>query len=170
MTEPHGTAPDRSRPIVVGTDGSAHARKAVAFALYEAQLRGVGVRAVCAYDFTPDRYSAYGWMTVPNPASELFTQMRDTALADVDRTVEELRREVGGPYVEVEVVAEQGRPAEVLLEASKNAGLLVVGSRGSGLWGRLTLGSTSTEVVHHAHIPVMVVPAAPAEEGEVSPA
>ncbi|RLL68210.1 universal stress protein [Streptomyces sp. Z26] len=170
MTEPAATpapdsgpsltpAPERSRVIVVGTDGSAHARRAVLFALREAQLRGVPVRAVCAYDFTPDRYSAYGWMTVPNPASEIVTQLRDTALADVGATIEELRAELGGPHVDVEVVAQQGRPAEVLLAQAAHAGLLVVGSRGSGLWGRLTLGSTSTEVVHHAHVPVVVVPA-----------
>ncbi|MEV0535969.1 universal stress protein [Kitasatospora sp. NPDC050463] len=35
----------------------------------------------------------------------------------------------------------------------------MVGSRGSGAWGRLTLGSTSTEIVHHARLPVVVVPA-----------
>ncbi|AXK33584.1 universal stress protein [Streptomyces armeniacus] len=170
MTEPApGTpvpGPDRTRPIVVGTDGSDHARRAVLFALHEAQLRGVPVRAVCAYDFTPDRYTAYGWMAIPNPASDVYTHMRDTALDDVGKTVEELRREVGGPEVEVEIVAQQGRPAEVLLEEAKHAGLLVVGSRGSGLWGRLTLGSTSTEVVHHAHIPVVVVPAKGEEGGK----
>jgi nucleotide-binding universal stress UspA family protein len=60
--------------------------------------------------------------------------------------------------VEVEIIAEAGRPAQVLLDASKDASLLVVGTRGSGAWGRLTLGSTSTEVVHHAHLPVVVVP------------
>ncbi|MCM3300491.1 universal stress protein [Streptomyces pseudogriseolus] len=37
--------------------------------------------------------------------------------------------------------------------------LLSVDTRGSGAWGHLTLGSTSTEVVHHAHLPVAVVPA-----------
>ncbi|MEV0492588.1 universal stress protein [Streptomyces atratus] len=38
---------------------------------------------------------------------------------------------------------------------------LVVGTRGSGVWGRLALGSTSTEVVHHAHLPVVVPAASP---------
>ncbi|MFD5463804.1 universal stress protein [Kitasatospora sp. NPDC127059] len=49
-------------------------------------------------------------------------------------------------------------PAQVLLDASGDAGLLVVGTRGAGAWGRLALGTTSTEVVHHAHVPVVVVP------------
>lgn len=61
--------------------------------------------------------------------------------------------------MEVEISAEAGRPAQVLSDASKDASPLVVGTRGAGAWGRLTLGSTSTEVVHHAHLPVVVVPA-----------
>ncbi|MFJ9456845.1 universal stress protein [Kitasatospora sp. NPDC101447] len=52
-------------------------------------------------------------------------------------------------------------PARVLLDTSQGADLLVVGSRGTGLWGRLSLGSTSTEIVQHAHLPVVVVPHSP---------
>ncbi|MCT2589976.1 universal stress protein [Streptomyces sp. N2-109] len=151
--------PAEARPIVVGTDGSPHADKAVLFALREAQLRGVGLRAVCAYFYTPDRYTTYGWMTVPDPEGSLYTQLRDNALAEAHESVTRLKERIGGPTVDVEIMAEPGRPAEVLLDVSRDAGLLVVGSRGSGMWGRLTLGSTSTEVVHHAHLPVVVVPA-----------
>ncbi|MGW3045705.1 universal stress protein [Kitasatospora sp. NPDC001159] len=50
----------------------------------------------------------------------------------------------------------RGRPAQVMLDAGQDAGLLVVGTRGVGVWGRLALGSTSTGVVHHAHLPVVV--------------
>ncbi|GAA0649728.1 hypothetical protein GCM10009535_29660 [Streptomyces thermocarboxydovorans] len=146
-------------PIVVGTDGSPHARRAVLFALLEAQLRGTGLRAVCAYDYTPARFTGYGWMAVPGGATTLYEQLHDVARQAVTETVHELRKQLGGPHVEVEIIAEAGRPAQVLLDASKNASLLVVGTRGSGVWGRLTLGSTSTEVVHHAHLPVVVVPA-----------
>jgi nucleotide-binding universal stress UspA family protein len=146
-------------PIVVGTDGSPHARHAVLFALREAQLRGTGLRAVCAYDYTPARYTGYGWMAVPEGASTLYEQLHDVARQAVTDTVDELRQQLGGPHVEVEIIAEAGRPAQVLLDASKDASLLVVGTRGSGVWGRLTLGSTSTEVVHHAHLPIVVVPA-----------
>lgn len=146
-------------PIMVGTDGSPQARHAVLFALREAQLRGTGLRAVCAYDYTPARYTGYGWMAPPEDGGGLHEQLHDVARQAVADTVHELRRQLGGPPVEVEVIAEAGRPAQVLLEASKDASLLVVGTRGSGAWGRLTLGSTSTEVVHHAHLPVVVVPA-----------
>ncbi|MCX5052467.1 MULTISPECIES: universal stress protein [unclassified Streptomyces] len=151
--------PAPAGPIVVGTDGSPPARHAVLFALREAQLRGTGLRAVCAYDYTPARYTGYGWMAVPEGDGGLYEQLHDVARQAVTDTVHELRQQLGGPHVEVEILAEAGRPAQVLLDASKDASLLVVGTRGSGAWGRLTLGSTSTEVVHHAHLPVVVVPA-----------
>lgn len=147
-------------PIVVGTDGSPQARPAVLFALREAQLRGTGLRAVCAYDYTPARYTGYRWMAAPEGDGGLYEQLHDVARQAVTDTVYELRQQLGGPHVEVEIIAEAGRPAQVLLDSSKDASLLVVGTRGSGAWGRLTLGSTSTEVVHHAHLPVVVVPAA----------
>lgn len=152
--------PAPAGPIVVGTDGSPHARQAVLFALREAQLRGTGLRAVCAYDYTPARYTGYGWMAAAEGDGSLYEELHDVARQAVTDTVHELREQLGGPRVEVEIVTEAGRPAQVLLNASKDACLLVVGTRGSGAWGRLALGSTSTEVVHHAHLPVVVVPTA----------
>ncbi|MFD9123801.1 universal stress protein [Kitasatospora sp. NPDC059571] len=146
-------------PIVVGTDGSPQARQAVTFALREARLRATGLRAVCAYEYTPTRRSGFEWTATADPDTGPVPQQRDLVAQAVADSVAELQEQLGGPPVEVEVVCEPGRPAQVLLEASKGAGLLVVGSRGSGAWGRLALGSTSTEVVHHARLPVVVVPA-----------
>ncbi|MGW7442743.1 universal stress protein [Kitasatospora sp. NPDC054795] len=148
-------------PIVVGTDGSEPARRAVLFALREAQLRRVGVRAVCAFGGRhadpPDR-AMTGWF---RPSGDPEPHLHDAVAREVTDLVEELRQQVGEPYVEVEVRCEHGRPAQVLLEESRDAGLLVVGTRGTGRWGRLALGSTSTEIVHHAHLPVVVVPPEP---------
>ncbi|MEU9079940.1 universal stress protein [Kitasatospora sp. NPDC004745] len=147
-------------PVVVGTDGSEPAHRAVLFALREAQLRGVGVRAVCAYGgghSEPGGRAVTGWGSGGEPAPHV----QDAVARDVTDSVERLRQQVGEPYVEIEVRCERGRPAQVLLDESRDAGLLVVGSRGAGLWGRLSLGSTSTEIVHHAHIPVVVVPPGP---------
>ncbi|WP_327425755.1 universal stress protein (plasmid) [Streptomyces sp. NBC_01230] len=147
-------------PVVVGSDGSPHARRAMLFALREAQLRQTSLRVVCAYDLfsTAGRYLDYRYMALMETDGTIYEQLRDTAMQAMADMVEETGQELGGSNVEVKILAEQGRPAEVLLAASDGACLLVVGSRGAGIWGRLTLGSTSTEVVHHAHLPVTVVP------------
>ncbi|MFI1940859.1 universal stress protein [Streptomyces purpureus] len=61
----------------------------------------------------------------------------------------------------------KGRPASVLVEASRTAVLLVAGTRGRSGLKRLMLGSVSGEVLHHAHCPVAVIPQA--TEGEEHP-
>jgi nucleotide-binding universal stress UspA family protein len=61
------------------------------------------------------------------------------------------------PDVEVRTHVVQGRPADVLVEASKGAELVVVGSRGRGGFRGLLLGSVSRSVLHQAHCPVAVV-------------
>jgi nucleotide-binding universal stress UspA family protein len=55
------------------------------------------------------------------------------------------------------VRAINGFPSKELINASRDADLLVVGSRGAGGFARLMIGSTSDQVVHHAHCPVVVV-------------
>jgi nucleotide-binding universal stress UspA family protein len=58
----------------------------------------------------------------------------------------------------VTVRAVIGFPSQALIEASREADLLVVGSRGAGGFAKLMAGSVSSQVVHHAHCPVVVVP------------
>lgn len=136
--------------IVVGVDGSDHARRALAWAATEARLRGARLVAVHAWHVPATTYSTY---TVPliepetlhRAAEETLTAA--TAAEDTDRM---------GITLEQRVV--EGPAAQVLLHEAEDAGLLVVGSRGLGGFTGLLLGSVSQQVVHHARCPVVIVP------------
>jgi nucleotide-binding universal stress UspA family protein len=67
-------------------------------------------------------------------------------------------RRGGGSRPNIAVQAVSGLPADELIRASRDAGLLVVGARGSGGFARLVMGSVSTQVTHHALCPVVIVP------------
>jgi nucleotide-binding universal stress UspA family protein len=133
--------------IVVGVDGSEQSKAALRWAVEEARLRGVSVRAVYAWSLPPMAAGA-GVVMVP-------------ALEDLRRNGEELLdtaiSETPTEGVQVERASIQGSPARVLVEAAKDADMLVVGSRGHGGFVGLLLGSVGQQCAHHAGCPVVVV-------------
>jgi nucleotide-binding universal stress UspA family protein len=140
--------------IIVGIDGSAHSRKALEWAIGEAAVRHAPLsvltvhQAVAGYFTTPVQY----------PGDEGLTdQAREVAQKETDDVLGELGERSRPPSVTVRAV--NGLPAEELLKASADADMLVVGSRGAGGFARLLLGSVSTQLTHHAHCPVVVIPA-----------
>jgi nucleotide-binding universal stress UspA family protein len=143
-----------TRPVVVGCDGSADSAAAVRFAATEAQLRGTTLQVVMAYDPTVITYGFGGYV-----ATELDEDFRGRAEAELTRVRDEVLADLDGPAPDIELLVGRGRPAQVLVDVARDAALLVVGARGHGVWGRLLLGSVSTEVVHHADVPVVVIPA-----------
>ncbi len=60
--------------------------------------------------------------------------------------------------IEVESIVEPRNAADALLDAARDAGLLVVGTRGHGGFKGLLLGSVSQQASHHAPCPVVIVP------------
>jgi nucleotide-binding universal stress UspA family protein len=137
------------RLIVVGVDGSEDSKAALRWAVEEARLRGMRLRVV------------HAWFAYPAIAdgipivAEDWTALGESARMFVERFVEEV---VGVPEgVELEVAAVHGTSANVLVDASREADLLVVGSRGHGGFSGLLLGSVSQQCVHHAACPVVVV-------------
>jgi nucleotide-binding universal stress UspA family protein len=137
--------------VVVGVDGSEGAIEALRFAVEEARIRGVGVKAVSAWHVPPAAYEA-GWATVPLDLDEyrkLAQKSLDQSLADsgIDRA-----------GVEITSVFREGQAADVLCDEAASDDLLVVGSRGLGGFRGLLLGSVSQQVVHHSPCPVVVVP------------
>jgi nucleotide-binding universal stress UspA family protein len=138
--------------IVVGVDGSDGGAAAVAFAAAEAALRKARLRLVSAWDIP---VAAYGGGFAPALDAETLDAFRLRAQQVADEaqaTVKKLQ-----PSLESEVVAVEGQPAQVLLDQTADATLLVVGNRGLGGFKSLLLGSVSQQVVHHATCPVVVV-------------
>jgi nucleotide-binding universal stress UspA family protein len=133
--------------IVVGVDGSASSKEALAWALHQAQMTGARVMAVTCWEYPV----TFGW-TPPYP--ENFDPDAD-ARTMLDAVIDEAPGGVGD--VDVERVVAEGHPAQVLVEASKGADLLVLGTRGHGGFTGLLLGSVSEHCVTNAPCPVVVV-------------
>jgi nucleotide-binding universal stress UspA family protein len=144
--------------VVVGVDGSEGAHSALTWALAEARLRQTVLRMVCAWEVPALIYGAVPAFVPPvDPTS-------DPKVA-AERTIEDALRELSGATegVEVERVVVNGHAAPILVDASGEAELLVVGSRGRDGFTGLLLGSVSQHCVHHAHCPVVVIPKAASE-------
>jgi nucleotide-binding universal stress UspA family protein len=141
--------------IVVGIDGSHNASHALEWAMTEAAVRESPL-TVIAVNSVPASYWSGAPVELPGDQDRV-AEIRKTAEEAVAKTAEKL----GASRPEsVTVTAISGFPAQTLVDASSGADMLVVGSRGGGGFAQLLLGSVSQQVVHHAHCPVVVVPAA----------
>ncbi|MFE9193434.1 universal stress protein [Micromonospora sp. NPDC007208] len=127
-----------SRPVAVGVDGSEPSLVALGFAAERAAQRQLPVRVLHAW--TPGPGGAAG---VPDER------------AAVEQALEPWRRTFPGLAVTVDLVSTS--PAAMLIEASRDARLVVVGSRGRGGLAGMLLGSVSQQVIQHANSPVAVV-------------
>jgi nucleotide-binding universal stress UspA family protein len=138
--------------IVVGVDGSDSSRKALRWAYDEAAHHAASITAVsCWHPPAMPMTPPYGSLAPEGYAS----QPREDALDLLERFVSDL--DVREPAVDVSTAVEEGNPAEVLIERSKDADLVVVGSRGHGGFKGMLLGSVSQHLVAHAECPVVVV-------------
>ena len=142
--------------FIVGVDGSSNSADALRWAHREAQIRGASVTALLAWNFL-DQYHL-------DPEKTFDPDYGDAhARRALDAAVERALGDRAGE-VEREVVCDL--PATALLDASKDADLLVVGARGLGSFRGLVLGSVSQRCLEHAGCPVMVVHGPPAEGAE----
>ena len=135
------------RQIVVGVDGSETSRAALTWAIEEAILRRASIRIVTAWQI-PE--AVYLGALIPDSLTpgleEAAEDIQASVLAEVDAD-------------DVRIVADvfEGDPSQVLIDAAKDAEMLVVGSRGLGAFRELVLGSVSQRCAHHAPCPVVVV-------------
>lgn len=143
--------PEPSGPVLLASDGSPAGAPAVGFAFQEAALRGAPLVALRVWhDATP--------------AGREDIRPSVTDLDEVQSTEErQLAEALAGwrdkfPEIDVEQRVVQGRIRRTIVKATDDAQLVVVGSRGSGGFTGLLLGSVSQAVLHHAACPVVVVP------------
>lgn len=137
--------------VVVGVDGSAESARALDWAARYAKAIGAGIRAVTAWHYP----SAVGPAPVGVAPAAVSGDVEQAKLAELDQA---LSAAFGGePPVPVERKVVYGHAAQVLIDTSKDAALLVVGSRGHGAFTGMLLGSVSTHCVTHAACPVLVV-------------
>ncbi|CAN5823883.1 universal stress protein [soil metagenome] len=132
--------------ILLATDGSEDASLAARAAVDLSQMTGAELHVV------------HAWQTVPSPHfdnwinSSLEQEAREL-LDEQTRRTEDLGGSVVEPYLR------KGSPAATVVELAGEIGaeLIVMGSRGNGPVKRILLGSVSEGVIHHAHVPVMVL-------------
>jgi nucleotide-binding universal stress UspA family protein len=143
--------------IVVGYDGSEYSREAIRWGVAEGRLRACPVHVVRAWQIS----------TAPMPASHrpgFVPSLAEYEGAVLDDLRADITRHCGDTSdVDVRAHAVHRASTRALLEASADADLLVVGSRGAGGFAGLLLGSTSDQIVRHARCPVVVVRAGRAD-------
>ena len=137
-------------PVVVGVDDSPAARAAVATAFAEADSRGVELVALRAWR-PPAVWSSLGRPRFDDQVDEL--EMAERRL--LEGTLTSARASF--PAVTATVRLEVAGAAKAIIDSSRGAQLVVVGSHGRGGFHGLLLGSVSQQVLHHAHCPVLVV-------------
>ena len=139
--------------IVVGVDGSHHAHRALEWAMKEAALRGTPLTVLAVHEVAASYWTGN---PIALPADEPDRQKAQQAAEEAAAKAATELGESRPPSVTVRAV--NGFAAEELIAASRDADLLVVGSRGGGGFASLLVGSVSSQMVHHAECPVVVVP------------
>jgi nucleotide-binding universal stress UspA family protein len=133
--------------VVVGVDGSAGSRAALAFALDEGARRRCWLRVVTAFE-----PASYRGVADAEVEGEVVRRTREF----VNEVLDRLRRD--GPVVPLSIVAVAGPAGTVLVAESEGSALLVVGHSGRGLLARAAQGSVGRFCVLNASCPVTIVP------------
>jgi nucleotide-binding universal stress UspA family protein len=149
--------PDLSftRPVSVGVTTSPRSRGALTFAAETAVRRGVPINIVSAWTMP----AVENWDYAPSHTDSLAAFAR-ALHADADEAVNQALVTMRDSYPKLDVHGEvvEMAPWAALEAASRRAGLLVVGSRGTGGFEELTLGSVARAILDHSRCPVAVVP------------
>ena len=164
MSKPNSTMGS----VVVGVDGSPSSLIALGFAFDEAARRGTGLLVVSAFEL-PEVWSLTYGLPVSCTVEEIQQSILRPTRTVVTEALGNKMTTDGAP--DVEILAEGGSPAHVLVSAAAavSSPLLVVGSRGLGGFRRMVLGSVSLGCVLHAPCPVTAVRSAADQDRAETP-
>lgn len=140
--------------IIVGIDGSGQSRRALDWAIHEAAVRHTPLTVLTVQQAVT---SFWGGPMIYPEDRELAEHALKVAQDETDDALRAVAEDARPPEVTVQAVP--GLPAEEILGLAKDADMIVVGSRGAGGFKKLLMGSVATQVTHHAHCPVVVIPA-----------
>jgi nucleotide-binding universal stress UspA family protein len=140
--EKSGEECGQMKPIIAGIDGSQSAIAAALWGVDEAISRAVPLHLISIIKQT-------------HPSSDDYA--RDLAHAEKSLSEAQIAVETGRKPVNIETEVVRGPAGPLLVEASRDAQMVCVGSVGIGRYARSILGSTATELVEKAHCPVAVV-------------
>jgi nucleotide-binding universal stress UspA family protein len=140
--------------IIVGIDGSTHSRRALDWAIHEAAIRHTPLTVLTVQQAMTSFWA--GPMIYPED-QDLAEHARKIAQDETDDALRKLAEDARPPVVIV--LAVPGIPAEEILSLARDADMIVLGSRGAGGFKKLLMGSVASQVTHHAHCPVMIIPA-----------
>lgn len=141
--------------IAIGFDDSDTARVALRWAIQEAHLRSAALRIVIARPSVPD------W---PHDSAEHVTVLSskiDARIAKIRTGIDQILAESPDAASRVAIDAIEGHVTEVLIAASREAAMTVVGSHGHGPWKGVVHGSASASLAGHTAGPLVVVRSVP---------
>ncbi|MGP9617018.1 universal stress protein [Arthrobacter sp. AOP36-A1-22] len=136
-----------TKPVVVGVDGSDDSKAALKWAVEYGQRYEAPVEALAVWDIP----TSYGYLAA-------YAESGEKIEARARELLEETVAEAVGADSNVIRRTERGHPSSTLVEASKDAQLLVLGTRGHGAFAGMLLGSVSQHCVAHSKSPFVVVP------------
>ncbi len=144
----------RDGRVVVGLDSSPHSESALEYGFGYADAHGVPLVALHVYTVGALVYPIMPYPVPPYPVVEEMDRIRAEVLRTAEHSLAKWTEKY--PDVDVRVEVAEGPAAHELVDASRTAGLLVVGTRGHGGLAGMLLGSVSHAVLRHAHCPVVI--------------
>lgn len=139
------------KKILVPTDFSEHAQKALDFAVFIAQRSGASLTLLHAYHIP---YRTSESMMASNKIYEVLKEDSEKNLADLQAKIKQAH-----PQLTVETVSHRGDVKNYITHQSGGFDLIVMGTKGTSDFKNVVFGSTTAAVLNHAACPVLAVPA-----------